>query len=340
MSAPRPHSPADTRESLADDPVVAGLLERCTFPEPGTGLTCGVSGGADSLALLVLAVAAGCVVTAVHVDHGLRPGSHTEADVVSAAARRFGAGSRCERVEVEDGPNLEARARDARRRVLGPTAATGHTADDQAETVLANLLRGAGVTGLAAMRAGPTHPLLALRRSETEALCGRLGLMPVQDPSNDDPRFVRNRVRHELLPLCSGIAGRDVVPVLARQAAVLAGDSDLLDAMSGLVDPLDARALSGSPEAVARRSIRDWLTGEGPYPPPAAAVERVLEVARGRRRATEVPGGRRVARSHGRLSVAEGPPDPAPDPGPGLPSGSGVGPGPTPVQSSRGERRG
>ena len=102
--------------------------------------------------------------------------------------------------------------------MLGPDAATGHTADDQAETVLANLLRGAGVHGLAGMRAGPGHPLLGLRRAETVALCELLGLDPVQDPSNDDPRFVRNRVRHELLPLCSAIAGRDVVPVLARQA--------------------------------------------------------------------------------------------------------------------------
>lgn len=282
------------------------LLGRCTFPPVGTPLVCGVSGGPDSLALLVLAVASGCDVTAVHVDHGLRSGSAAEADVVAAAAARYGAGFRAERVEVEEGPNLEARARQARFGVLGPAAATGHTADDQAETVLANLLRGAGVDGLAGMRAGPRHPLLGLRRHDTWALCADQGLDPVVDPSNADPRFLRNRVRAELLPLCSELAGRDVVPVLARQAQALAGDADALDALAGLVDPVDARAVARTPEPVARRAIRRWLTGDDGYPPPLAAVDRVLEVARGNRRATEVTGGRRVARSAGRMSVTDG----------------------------------
>jgi tRNA(Ile)-lysidine synthase len=249
------------------------------------------------------------VATAVHVDHGLRPGSAAEAGVVAAAASRLGSGFRAVRVAVAFGPNLEARARDARHRVLGTGAATGHTMDDQAETVLGNLLRGAGVHGLAGMRAGSTHPLLGLRRVETETLCTHLGLEVFRDPSNSDPRFLRNRVRAELLPLCADIAGRDVVPVLARQAELLAGDADLLDAMSELVDPTDAAALAAAPGAEARRAVRQWLGGAGSYPPPADAVERVLEVARKERRATEVPGGFRVARSGGRLSrVATAPP--------------------------------
>ncbi len=283
--------------------ALAPLLERCTFPEPGTTLTCGVSGGADSLALLVLASAAGCAVRAVHVDHGLRPGSAGEAAAVEDAARRFGASFETVPVEVGDGPNLEARARAARRAVLGPDAATGHTADDQAETVLLNLLRGAGVDGLAAMRAGPTHPLLGLRRTETVGLCEQLGLTPLADPSNRDPRFARNRVRHELLPLCSAIAGRDVVPILARQASLLAGDADLLAVLASFVDPEHAAAVGSAPEPVGRRAVRAWLTGDSPHPPPADAVERVLEVARTARVATEVPGGRRVVRRSGRLSV-------------------------------------
>jgi tRNA(Ile)-lysidine synthase len=289
---------------LAEDPLVAELLGRCTFPPAGEPLVCAVSGGADSFSLLVLATAAGCRVTAVHVDHGLREGSAAEADLVAGAARRFGAAFRSERVRLADGPNLEARARAARIAVIGPGAATGHTADDQAETVLVNLLRGAGVHGLAGMRSGPAHPLLDLRRAETVALCDRVNLAPVRDPTNDDPRFVRNRVRAELLPLCSAIAGRDLVPVLGRQAGVLAGDADLLDRMGGLLDPTDAAALAAAPAPLARRTVRRWLTGAGPYPPPLGAVDRVLEVARLERRATEVPGGLRVTRSAGRLSVA------------------------------------
>ncbi|HTZ09062.1 MAG TPA: ATP-binding protein, partial [Acidimicrobiales bacterium] len=119
----------------AGSPALPGgtgeLLGRCTFPRPGTPCTCAVSGGADSLALLVLAVAAGCRVTAVHVDHGLRPGSASEAGVVGEAAAALGAGFRSVRVEVAPGPNLEARARAARLEALPPGAATGHTMDDQ-----------------------------------------------------------------------------------------------------------------------------------------------------------------------------------------------------------------
>jgi tRNA(Ile)-lysidine synthase len=276
-------------------------------------VTCAVSGGADSLALLVLATAAGCRATAVHVDHGLRPGSAAEADVVRAAASRLGAGFRAERVHVGAGPNLEARARAARYAALPADVLTGHTADDQAETVLLNLLRGAGLDGLAGMwperpaerGAGPgvRHPILGLRRRETAALCRAAGLTPVADPSNDDPAHRRNRVRHELLPLLDAIAERDVVPVLARQARLLREEAALLDALAAALDPTDAVALAAAPVPLARRALRRWLAAGREHPPGSAAVERVLAVARGDVRAAEVDGGRRVARTGQRLRI-------------------------------------
>jgi tRNA(Ile)-lysidine synthase len=288
-------------------PLVPPLLERCSFPPAGTAVTCAVSGGADSLALLVLAVAAGCEVLAVHVDHGLRTGSAQEADVVAGAAERFGATFRAERVQVGRGPNLEARARDARRAVLPSDVLTGHTADDQAETVLLNLLRGAGLDGLGAM--GPAgHPLLALRRAETVALCAAEGLQPVVDPSNVDRTFRRNRVRHDVLPLLDEVADRDLVPVLVRQAALLRDDGALLDQLAAALDPTDARALAAAPAPLARRAVRTWLrqaTGAG-HPVDSAAVARVLAVARGDAVAAEVTGGWSVRRSGGRLSCTGG----------------------------------
>ena len=279
------------------------LLGRCTFAPPGAQLRCAVSGGPDSLALLALAVAAGCRVTAVHVDHGLRRGSEAEADVVAEAAAHLGAGFRAERVRIDPGPNLEARARLARRQVLGPGVATGHTMDDQAETVLVNLLRGAGRDGLAAMRPGVEHPLLSLRRAETHSLCAALGLHPVDDPSNRDRRFLRNRVRHELLPLCNALSGRDMVPVLARQARLMSEESEALEALSADLDATDARALSAAPPALGRRAVRRWLRAGAGYAPDAAAVERVLAVASGAVRATDVAPSTRVRRSGGRLSA-------------------------------------
>jgi len=261
-----------------------------------------VSGGADSLALLVLATAAGCVVTAVHVDHGLRPDSAGEAETVAIAAERFGAAFRSERVEVAPGGNMEARARAARRAVLPPGTATGHTADDQAETILLNMSRGAGLDGLAGMRPGPTKPLLAIRRSETRALCTSVGLAPVQDPSNTDPAFRRNRVRHELLPLLDAIAERDVVAVLARQARLLREEADLLDDLSSEIDVSDTRSAAGLPPPLVRRALRRFLA-DGDHPPSSAAIERTLAVVRGEVVACEIDGGRRVRRSRGRLHL-------------------------------------
>jgi tRNA(Ile)-lysidine synthase len=264
-------------------------------------VTCAVSGGADSLALLVLATASCRQVTAVHVDHGLRTGSADEAAVVAAAAAHFGAGFHAERVELEQGPNLEARARAARYAVLPDDVMTGHTADDQAETVLLNAMRGAGLDGLAGIRPGPRHPLLDLRRTETQALCAALGLEPVDDSSNRDPSYRRNRVRAELLPILDDIAARDVAWVLARQARLLRADADLLDELASSLDPTDARALRAAPVALARRSVRRWLGGD--HPVASDAVDRVLAVARGEVAACEVAGVGRVARSAGRLRV-------------------------------------
>jgi tRNA(Ile)-lysidine synthase len=279
------------------------LLGRCTFPGAPADVSCAVSGGADSLALLVLACRAGLNVTAVHVDHGLRPGSAREAEVVADAARRFGASFRAETIAVAAGPNLEARLRTARYAALPPGVLTGHTADDQAETVLLNLLRGAGWRGLAGMGRA-SHPILGLRRCETAALCAAVGLDPVHDPSNDSLEHRRNRVRHELLPLASDIAERDVAAVIARSALVVAEDDALLDQLAGEIDPTDTVALLAAPRALARRALRQWLTPHlGGYPPDAAALERVLQVVGGQRRACEVAGGLRIERSARRLSL-------------------------------------
>jgi tRNA(Ile)-lysidine synthase len=237
----------------------------------------------------------------MHVRHGLRDDAHDER-CAAATAAALGAAYRVTAVEVEPGPNLEARARAARYRALPDDVLTGHTADDQAETLLLALLRGAGATGLAAIEPGPRRPLLRLRRVETKALCEAAGLPTADDPTNDDPRFRRNRVRHELLPLMATIAERDPVPLLPRTADLLRDDDRLLAEPAGALDPTDARALAAAPPALARRAIRRWLLADG-YPPDAAAVGRVLDVAAGRANACEIGGGRRVERSAQRLHV-------------------------------------
>lgn len=281
------------------------LVERCTFGDVSAPeLVCGVSGGPDSAALVVLACRfaqrSGAQVAAVHVDHGLRDTGRAEASHVEALCSRLDVPLRVVRVGIAPGANLQARAREARHDALGPDALLGHTADDQAETVLLHLLRGGALDALAAMRAD-RRPLLALRRADTERVCELVGYEPLRDPSNVDARFWRSRVRHEAIPLLCDIAGRDVVPLLARAAATAASEADLLDELAAGIDPTSAAELRAAPLALARRAVRRWLRTS--HPPDAATVERVLEVARHAHRATEVGGGRRVIRSADRLRL-------------------------------------
>ncbi|MEC9203970.1 MAG: tRNA lysidine(34) synthetase TilS [Actinomycetota bacterium] len=280
----------------------ADLLARCAFPSPGATVDCAVSGGPDSLALLVLAVEAGLMVTAWHVDHGLRPGSDAEGERVAVVADSLGAAAVSVTAMVGDGPNLEARAREARLDALPDGVLTGHTADDQAETVLLNLLRGSGIHGSAGIGDPGRRPLLGLRRSETRAFCVACGLEPLDDPMNVDPRFVRNRIRNEVLPLLAEVSDRDPVPLLARHAGLAGEAVVLLDALIADIDPTDARTLAVLSPELARLALRGWLTGLlGGRPPDAAAIDRVFDVAGGLVRATEVAGGLRIERSRGRL---------------------------------------
>ena len=321
-----PRSPPPTSGGTADTAAeLDAYVDRCTFDTSvgTTGwrghdgasaaqLVCGVSGGPDSAALLVLACRfaqrSGAGVNAVHVDHGVRADGPAEAAHVQTLCDRLGAALAVVAAQVPPGPNLQARARRARHEALGPHALLGHTADDQAETVLLHLMRGGALDALAGMRAD-RRPLLGLRRRDTERVCALIGYEPLRDPSNADRRYRRSRVRHELLPLLCDIAQRDVVPLLARAAPLAAAEADLLDALAAEIDPTSAAELRGAPEALARRAIRAWLRTE--HPPDAAAVERVLAVAQHTHRATQVSGARRVVRSADRLRLD---PDPDVDP--------------------------
>ena len=201
-----------------------------------------VSGGPDSLALLLLADEAICEGFEVAtVDHGLRAESAAEAETVAALCDRLGIAHATLRPSVATTGNLQANARAARYASLGDWAqarglaaiVTAHHADDQAETLLMRLNRGAGVRGLAGMRrvaAVPGHPglpllrpLLGWRKAELEAVIAQAGIEPARDPSNADPRFERVRVREGL----AAAAWLDPVALAASAAHLAEADATL-----------------------------------------------------------------------------------------------------------------
>jgi tRNA(Ile)-lysidine synthase len=284
-------------------------LGACHFPARGDAVDLAVSGGPDSLGLALLARAAGLRVWLHHVDHHARPTSGDDAAFVVELARQWDVPVSVHDVHVTPGPNFEARARAARRDALPAGSLTGHTLDDLAETVVLNLVRGAGLDGLSPMVGDPTKPLLALRRSDLADYVAERGYVARHDETNLDGRYRRNRVRHEVLPLLNDVAERDVAPLLARAAQLIYDERLWIGEVTGADEALsladaDCRELATWPAARLRRWLRVRLSREDPdgvHPPDAAEVERALEVVRGESVATQLAGGRRLARRHQHL---------------------------------------
>jgi tRNA(Ile)-lysidine synthase len=239
-----------------------------------------VSGGADSVCLLeVLRELAPAPLTVLHLDHQLRGvESKADAEFVAALAQRLGLPIVNRRAELGGG-NLEQAGREARLAFFRETiragvvdrVATGHTRSDQAETVLFRLLRGAADAGLAGIRPvttdGLIRPLIEVERTDVEAFLRERGIAWREDSTNASPRFARNRIRHELLPLLQREWNPAIVETLARTAEWAGEESEY---WSGEMDRLEgellvrqgdavlvnAAAIRELPLAVARRLIR------------------------------------------------------------------------------------
>jgi tRNA(Ile)-lysidine synthase len=253
--APRERTAAVARVRRA----VTTAVDRRGVITPGEHVLIACSGGPDSAALLDalarLAPPRRWRLSVAHVDHGIRSGSVVEADGVARLAADRGLPFRALSVTVAAGSSLQDRARTARHSALraeaarvGATAiALGHTADDQAETVLMRALSGASPAGLLAMaerERGLVRPLLRVWREATIAYCAALGLQPLDDPSNADPRFLRSRVRHEVIPALEAVfpgARRRLVVLADRQRRLLRSTAASTEPSSGagveIVDP-------------------------------------------------------------------------------------------------------
>jgi tRNA(Ile)-lysidine synthase len=255
---------------------------------------------------------------AFHFDHRLRSDSAEDAEYVRRQAERLGVPfvAREAADRPAKGQSVEAWARLARYGALTQAAADegahiaalGHTADDQAETVLMALVRGGGLESLAGMPAvgsvpplgfPAARPLLETSRQEVQAFCRALRLRPREDPMNRDPRFLRARIRHEVLPLLEERLDRGVRAALIRTAELVRADVEYLEALADQaargavsVDEAEIRlhvgALAGLPEPVAARVVHRALrlaaatVGEWASDAAAVHIRAVLELVRGR----------------------------------------------------------
>ena len=235
--------------------------------EPGTPVVAMLSGGRDSVCLLDVAVRllGPETVTALHVNYGLRDGAAEDEAHCAALCEQLGVALRVERPLRPEGPgNLQAWARDARYAAAAALAlpdsaaiATGHTADDQVETILYRLASSPSRRALLGMRARDgrlVRPLLAFTRQQTTAYCEERGLSWRDDPTNELPTYARNRVRHGLLESLAEVHPAAAQNVL-RTAELLRDEAEVLDALVGAE-----------------------IDGTGGAPPGAVALERLIEL--------------------------------------------------------------
>jgi tRNA(Ile)-lysidine synthase len=269
---------------------------------PGAKVGVAVSGGPDSLALLLLAAAARPgLVEAATVDHGLRPESRAEAEMVAALCQTIAVPHSILTLDWPQAPqrNLQARAREARYDVLGAWAldhglrfvATAHHADDQAETLLMRLARGAGIGGLGSVRARRplvkgvqlVRPLLGWRKAQLAALVADAGVKPIDDPSNRDPRHDRVRMRQWL----KGADWADPERLAASAAWLNEADEALDWALAPLAETRvtrDGGSLvvdpAGVPRELQRRLVLAAFAELGATRPRGPELARVLETLR------------------------------------------------------------
>lgn len=256
--------------------------------EAGDKVVLGVSGGADSLAMACAAAEIADELAMefvpVIVDHQLQSGSGDVARRAVEQCQSLGlSASRIRTVDVVlgSGDGLEAAARDARYAALHAVAAevgargiaVAHTMEDQAETVLLRLARGSGSRAIAAMQPVTGEiwrPLLRLDRQTLRLALTHFGLEAYEDAHNTDPRFLRSRVRHELMPLLREVLGHDIEAGLAKTADLVGEDADALDASAAniykysvLDGELDCSGFGPIPAAITRRVVRLWLLDQG-----------------------------------------------------------------------------
>jgi tRNA(Ile)-lysidine synthase len=279
--------------------LMSGLADPLDLPDGD--ITLALSGGADSAAMALLLSSLDRRFRAIHVNHGLRDSSRLE-KAARAVAEQIGITLDVVVIEIPQGASAEGQARGARYAAMlaelapGEWLLTAHTLEDQAETVLMNLLRGSGPAGLAGIppRSGRLiRPLLGASRSHTRELAALAGLPFFDDPTNLDPAIRRNVIRLEVLPALAARFNPRLIEALGRAASLLRSDETYLESAAGAIPTLSsgpAQALAigdlwAMPRPLADRAVRRCLARvRPPYSGTTGELGQVWEVAEGTRR--------------------------------------------------------
>lgn len=333
---------------MPDSPLISAVRKALAERSPWRRILAGISGGCDSMVLLHLLHLAGCKnVIVCHLNHQLRGrASLADARLVEKSAKLLGYDFISEAVDVklfakQNKFSIETAARNARHEFFGRCAKAfrcreiwlAHHADDQVETVLMNILRGSALRGIGGMRreselnlkeegqsapqkAKPPltliRPLLNCWREEIRTFAKENKITFREDASNASTEHLRNRIRHELLPIASKVMGRDVRQPLLRLSETSKDEDFLLDKMSlellaGVGESISIKPLLEAPVVIQRRALHQWLKSNGVPNLSFELVESIRAIlpTTSKTAKLNLPGGRFVRRKAGQLFICD-----------------------------------
>lgn len=272
------------------------IAEKAVLPEGHLNLA--VSGGADSVALMCIVYHLGRTASVHHVNHGIRDASNDEAKIVQELAENFQFDFFLYETTIGF-QNMEENARQARQDFLPEDVLTAHSFEDKVETVIMNFMRGATSKGFSPMT---DKPLINITANELDSIVVYYDVSPCVDSTNFTQEHVRNRVRHELIPLMTDISGTNIAKPIIRNSQIALEESEYLDQIASKIDITQCKTAKTENIVILRRATRMWIEENISHKYSEVNITNLVSVVQGETLGTQIAG-KTIRRQNNQLHI-------------------------------------